>query len=620
MWNKTPMKPIGEVHLKLINPKNGDETMATLVVVPNGHMNLLGLETIRRMGLITVNDDRFIAKVETQKIGDLGEITLKVDENVPAKTLPSRKLPLSLQDDVKKEIDKLVERRVLIPVTEPSKWLTEALGDIEGVFTIADDIIVAGCGRTNEEALIDNDRKLKKLFQRCNDYNILLNEEKKEVGLTEITYTGCPTARNKNSDRDTVPYCALPYFEWRDELSIQENIIVKGEAILIPKALRKEMKNRLHSAHLGYDSMMRRARGTIFWPGMAKEIKQMTELCEICQESKPKNQREPLIQHSDGQSPWAKIGMDLFEIKGRPYLVVIDYFSNFTEVDYLSKTTSSQVITILKKQFARFGIPKTIVSDNGPQFSSDEFRQFATKWGINHTVSSPNHPQGNGKAESAVKVIKNMIKKTLQDGRDQYEALLELRNTPTQKTGLSPTEIMFGRKTRSMIPSINTEQKVPNAKTTESRSTRKQSVKKCYDKRAKNLPPLGSGDSVYFEHKQGQHWKLGKVKERLSERAYIVKSQEGVPYRRNRSHMRPTSVNVQIRDVSPQRELLNFDNISETKTSVPTEAPITAELQMNSDNLVSECEPIEKEQKRVNPITRPKRTTREPAYLKDYVL
>ncbi|CAC5366465.1 unnamed protein product [Mytilus coruscus] len=103
--------------------------------------------------------------------------------------------------------------------------------------------------------------------------------------------------------RDRVPYCTLPYFEWRDELSIQEGIDVKGEAILIPKSLRHDMKNRLNSAHLGYDSMMRRARGTIFWPGMVKEIKQMTDLCEICQESKPKNQREPLIQHSDGQSP-----------------------------------------------------------------------------------------------------------------------------------------------------------------------------------------------------------------------------------------------------------------------------------------------------------------------------
>ncbi|CAC5375559.1 unnamed protein product [Mytilus coruscus] len=257
--------------------------------------------------------------------------------------------------------------------------------------------------------------------------------------------------------------------------------------------------------------------------------------------------------------------MNLFEIKGRPYLVVIDFFSNFTEVDYLSKTTSSQVITILKKQFARFGIPTTIVSDNGPRFSADEFRKFTTKVGINHMVSSPNHPQGNSKAESAVKVIKNMIKKTLQDG------------------------------------------------------PRKQSVKKCYDRRAKNLTPLGTGDSVYFEHKQGHHWRLGKVKERISERAYVVNSQEGVPYRRNRSHIRPTSVNVQIRDMSPPRELLNFDKLAETKTVVPTRTPNTVELSINSDNLVSKCEPIEKEQKPVEPITRPKRITIEPAYLKDFV-
>ncbi|CAC5392990.1 unnamed protein product [Mytilus coruscus] len=217
-------------------------------------------------------------------------------------------------------------------------------------------------------------------------------------------------------------------------------------------------------------------------------------------------------------------------------------------------------------------------------------------------VSSPNHPQGNGKAESAVKVIKNMTKKTLQDGRDQYEALLELRNTPTQNTGLSPTEIMFERKTRSMIPSIDTKQirKLQN-----------------YDQQGNNPSRNVMTDAQRTYHRQ--HWKLGKVKERISERAYIVKSQEGVPYRRNRSHMRPTSVNVQIRDMSPPRELLNFDKLAETKTVVPTRTPNTVELSMNSDNLVSECEPIKKEQKRVEAITRPKRTTREPAYLKDFV-
>ena len=407
----------------------------------------------------------------------------------------------------------------------------------------------------------------------------------------------------------------MPYFEWRDELSIQEGIIVKGEAILIPKSLRSDMKTRLHSAHMGYDSMMRRARGIIFWPGMANDIKRMAEQCEICQESKPKNQREPLLQHSDGAMPWNKIGVDLFEIKGRQYLVAIDYYSNFTEVDFLSTTSSSQVITILKKQSARFGIPSTIVSDNGPQFSSEEFKQFVSKWGINHTVSSPNHPQGNGKAESAVKVIKNMIKKALKDGRDQYEALLELRNTPRQDTGLSPNQMMFGRNTRSMIPTTSTN---PN---TSLKAARKQSVKKWYDKKSKELPPLTIDDSIYFEHTKGQNWKLGKIKEKLSDRAYLVQSQEGVTYRRNRCHIRPTNVTVRIRDVSPPRELINFDQTNKPKVHMPIETPKDVELSkiINNDNVTATHSDSNKATVDVKPISRPKRAVREPAYLKDFV-
>ena len=434
--------------------------------------------------------------------------------------------------------------------------------------------------------------------------------------LMQTVNDGWPQHRNH------VPYSVLPFFEWRDELSIQEGIIVKGKAILIPRSLRSDMKTRLHSAHLGYDSMMRRARGKIFWPGMANDIKHMAEQCEICQESKPKNRREPLLQHSDGAMPWNKIGLDLYEIKGRQYLVAVDYYSNFTEVDFLSTTNTSQVITILKKQFARFGIPSTIVSDNGPQFSSEEFKQFTRKWRINHTTSSPNHPQGNGKAESAVKVIKNLIKKALKDGRDQYEALLELRNTPRQDTGLSPNQMMFGRNTRSMIPTTSYS-KMNNDSNL--RSARKHSVKKWYDKRSKELPTLETDDSVYFEQTKGRNWKLGKIKEKISDRSIIVQSQEGVTYRRNRSHIRPTKVTVRIRDVSPPREFIRFPkefiNLDQTnEPEVSDEIPKDDELSKPiSTDSVTTRKDFNKTTVDVKPSSRPRRTISEPTYLKDFV-
>ena len=91
------------------------------IVVPNGHANLLGFKTVQNMGLITMTNDRFIANVVVQEIGDLGTATLQVNDEVKPKSLPCRKLPLSLQDDVKREIDNFVERNVLVPVTEPTE-------------------------------------------------------------------------------------------------------------------------------------------------------------------------------------------------------------------------------------------------------------------------------------------------------------------------------------------------------------------------------------------------------------------------------------------------------------------------------------------------------------------
>ena len=105
---------------------------------------------------------------------------------------------------------------------------------------------------------------------------------------------------------------------------------------------------------------------------------------------KPKNQKETLRQHSDGNGPWDKVGTDLYEIKGRNYLLVIEHYSNLIEVDQLSSTTSKQVIDKLKKN-ARLGIPRQIISDGGTYYSSSEFESFVKEWGIIHHITSPNH-------------------------------------------------------------------------------------------------------------------------------------------------------------------------------------------------------------------------------------
>ena len=162
------------------------------------------------------------------------------------------------------------------------------------------------------------------------------------------------------ADKRETPVCALPYFDVRDCLSVVDGILVKGEAVVIPMALRPSIKRRLHSAHLGRDSMLRRARGTVYWPNIAGDVKQIADMCETCQEMKPRNPPEPLKQHSDGDEPWQKIGLDFFEIAGKHYLVVVGYYSNFIDIDLMTTMTSACTVTSLKKYCAHHGIPRMI--------------------------------------------------------------------------------------------------------------------------------------------------------------------------------------------------------------------------------------------------------------------
>ena len=140
---------------------------------------------------------------------------------------------------------------------------------------------------------------------------------------------------------------------------------------------------------------------------------------------------------------------------GRTYLFTVDYYSTFFEVDAMGQdATSKSIINKMKHHFAKHGIPEVVISDGGPQYSSQEFSKFAKDWCFKHKVSSPGHSQSNGCAESHVKIAKRLMNKCVQFGEDPYLGLLNLRNTPTESIGTSPAQRLFGRRTRTLLPTV----------------------------------------------------------------------------------------------------------------------------------------------------------------------
>ena len=110
--------------------------------------------------------------------------------------------------------------------------------------------------------------------------------------------------------------------------------------------------------------------------------------------------------------------------------------------------TSTGVITALRSQFAMYGVPSVVVSDNASCYSSAEFKKFSEDCGFHHVTSSPGYPQSNGQSERTVQTVKSMIEKA----DDPYKALLSFRNTPLEDVNLSPSQMLMERRLRTQIP------------------------------------------------------------------------------------------------------------------------------------------------------------------------
>lgn len=329
---------------------------------------------------------------------------------------------------------------------------------------------------------------------------------------------------------------------FRNELVQEDGLVYNNQACFIPRSLRSDFLKRLHRSHLALSAMLRRVRGALFWPGMGNDVKVMTENCQACQSYSTKQSHEPLVPGEIPRYPFEIVHQDLFEWGGQAYLVTVDGYSDFFDVTKLGTTsTTSKIISVCKRLFSCFGQPKQMRTDSDPRYLSHEFKTFCSEWDIQHDVSEPHHHQANGKAESAVKIAKRLLKKSETAGEDFELALLEWRNTP-QIDGPSPAEKLHSRRTRTGLPTRpqNLLQKTPRRVENLIRARRKQ-AKIYYDRGTRSLPPLKIGDAVRIEPEGGQKsWQRGKVSKIIGDRRYIVASEAGAILERNRRFLRRT--------------------------------------------------------------------------------
>ena len=254
--------------------------------------------------------------------------------------------------------------------------------------------------------------------------------------------------------RSVCPPHLYGYWNYRDELTVSDGLILKGTRIVIPKSLQSEVLKQIHNAHQGAEKCKLRAKGSVFWTNINADIDEMVKSCAPCQHNAKMNTKEPMTPHDVPPKPWHTLGSDLFFWNNGSYLIIADYYSKFPVVRKLH-ITSITVIKHMKSIFEEYGIPEKLVTGHDTQFTSSTFGDFSRTYGLEHTTTSPYYPQANGFIERNVQTVKNLLQKCKESGSDPHLAMLCLRTTPVDHHLPSPAELLNNRMYQSNLPGVS---------------------------------------------------------------------------------------------------------------------------------------------------------------------
>lgn len=347
-----------------------------------------------------------------------------------------------------------------------------------------------------------------------------------------ITYVqqGWP---KKFKDVDLKPYAAC-----KQQFTINDGCLLKHAdeiRIVVPSTIRPHLLHQLHRAHVGVDRMKQLARRYIWWPRINRDIESMVQHCDACALHRNNPPTAPLHPWEFPEKPWHRLHIDFAgPFKNWMWFVVVDAHSKWPEVVKLpvGSTTTRQVMSVLSQMFARFGIPKQLVSDNGPQFTAKEFQDFCKHQGILHTLTPPYHPQSNGQAERFIQSFKKAVRKGLEEPRITLDEVVDrflavYRNTAHQTTGESPAMLLLGRNLRCSLDMLRPDS--PTSISIKLRETVRVSQKKqkmTHDRKSQNHRSFNVGDCVLVRQPASHNkdsWRPAVVIKVLGDLYYMVK-------------------------------------------------------------------------------------------------
>ena len=330
--------------------------------------------------------------------------------------------------------------------------------------------------------------------------------------LVDLVENGFP------ENKELLPYDLREFFKHRTNLSLCQGVILYNWRVLVPRSLRLEVLEGLHSGHQCVVGMRARAANSVFWPGIDAAIQSIRDRCKVCNTIAPSQASEPAVTAPPPLYPFQQVCSDYFELDGATYVTMVDRYSGWPSVHYFPRGTanSQALIDTLRDWFMLFGIPEELSSDGGLTYVSQDTQDFFKAWGVKHRLSSVAFPHSNARAELGVKSCKRMIREnTGPKGAlncDKFgRALLQYRNTPMQGINLSPAQILFGKEIRDFLPfapgkaGIRSEWRI-TAEEREAALAKKHCLNlERLNSHVKELLPLKVGQSVFVQNQSGNY-------------------------------------------------------------------------------------------------------------------